>query len=62
MTENEYLLATNRAKLSAAICVLGDILPYDEYGISPDEYKSFMEPLYAMNEKLLKSIDLEESV
>ena len=61
MNEPDYLKATNRAKVGAAIKILTDVLPGDEYGITEEEYKEFMEPLCVAQENLFKSFKLSES-
>jgi len=61
VNEQDYLKATNRAKISAAIMILRDMLPGEKYGISTDEYGSFMGPLLDAQEKLFKSYEVTES-
>jgi len=60
MKESDYLKATNRAKVSAAKKILGDVITGDKYGITSDQYKEFMEPLCQAEERLFKKIVLKE--
>ena len=59
MTEQDYLKATNRAKVSAAIMILRDVLPSTEYGISFAEYDSIMGLLGDAQIKLFASYELD---
>ena len=59
MTEQDYVKATNRAKVSAAITILRDVLTDSKYGITLDEYRAFMEPLLEAQDKLFASYKIE---
>jgi hypothetical protein len=52
MTEAEYLCATNRAKVSAALVIMRDVLPGPEYGID-DEYTNEIIMLLETAENIL---------
>jgi hypothetical protein len=52
MTENEYLIATNRVKVSAARTILFDVLPGGDYGITDDELASLLKPLCRIEKRL----------
>lgn len=58
MTEEDYIKATNRAKVTAALGILRDVLPGDDYGISQEEFTAFMAPLHEAEERLFKSYEL----
>lgn len=49
MTETDYVIATNRAKISAALTILRDVLPtcdVDDFGITDKELKDLTKKLY----------------
>ncbi|PCJ26513.1 MAG: hypothetical protein COA94_05235 [Rickettsiales bacterium] len=39
MTEQEYILAANLAKISTAVTIMRGVSPGNNYGISDDDYK-----------------------
>ena len=63
MTESEYIIATNRVKVSASITILRDVLPGDgeEYGIMKDDLAEIIEKLSSAERKLFSSIVVVES-
>lgn len=61
MNEQDYLKATNRAKVSMALNILRDILPGEEWGISEIEYGKIMGPLMEAEKKLFASFELVDS-
>ena len=46
MTETEYLVATNRKAISAALMILRDVMKGDEYAVCPSKYNEVMRLLY----------------
>ncbi len=60
MTEAEYIKATNRAKVSMALTIMRDVLPDDEYGITPSELSEIKSRLRKAEEKLFSLVEIEE--
>lgn len=60
MKENEYIKATNRVKISAALTILRDVLPGAEYGISTYEITEIKIRVRAAEDKLFSSYELQE--
>lgn len=54
MTEDEYIIATNRAKVSAALELIRDVLP--DYGISNAMVMALEEILMQAEKTLVSSI------
>jgi len=61
MTEIEYIRATNRVKVSMAKVILRDVLPGDEYGITPAELTAIMVLLSEAEVKLFSSYEISEN-
>lgn len=64
MKESQYIIATNRVKVSAALTILRDVLggtPEDvkTYGISDDEVKSICKKLIIIEDRLFSMLDIE---
>lgn len=59
MKEVDYIKATNRAKVSAALNILRDVLAGDDYGITGNELVKITRPLAEAERKLLSSYELE---
>jgi len=57
MTEEEYLIATNRVKISLAKDILADTYKGTEYGVDEDEMRSILSILYRTEERLFAMID-----
>ncbi len=60
MTEQDYIKATNRVKISAALVICRDVLGGDEYGISEQEMQEIKCLLSNAEAKLFASFELEE--
>lgn len=60
MKESDYLLATNKAKTEAALKILRDVLPGDEYGVSEAELVEITKPLSMLLDKLYAQIETHE--
>lgn len=58
MKEEDYVLVTNKTKISSARKILSDVLPGDEYGIDEKEFRRVVSFLYSTEEKLLQACDL----
>ena len=60
MTEQEYINATNRVKVSAALTILSDVLIIDGGPVSGGELYLASRQLREIEEKLFESYRLEE--
>ncbi len=60
MKESEYIIATNRAKISLALSALTGVLAGDGYGVSRDEIKDIIKGLYSIESRLFDLIDTED--
>lgn len=60
MTENDYIKATNRVKVSMALQILRDVLPGNDWGISEYELAEITSRLYEAQEKLFASYKISE--
>ena len=58
MTENDYIKATNRTKVSAALTILQDVLAGDDWGITKSELSNIVEPLQHCEKRLFASYEL----
>lgn len=58
MKETEYIKASNRVKISAALTILRDVLPGAEYGISDDDINEIKIKLSAAEITLFDSYEL----
>lgn len=62
MTENEYIKATNRVKISAALALVRDCLASDviedDWGIAEKELNAIVERLRAAEVKLFASYEV----
>ena len=61
MTEQEYINATNRVKVSAALVILRDVLIIKDTPVACKEFSDIRRHLREIEEKLYDSIKLEES-
>ena len=52
MTEQEYIIVTNRVKISMAKTAVNEVLSGDNYGVSDDEKKALMQQLYKIESML----------
>ena len=60
MREIDYIKATNRVKVSAALSILRDVLPGKEYGITEKELSEIKKKLAIAEGKLFSSYELQE--
>ena len=60
MTEDQYILITNKTKLTAAIGILRDVLPGDGWGIEGYEMVKIMRTLKVLEERMIIKIDSTE--
>ena len=60
MKESEYIKATNRVKISAALTLLRDVLTGEDYGISKDDLAKATAPLCEAEEKLFSMIEIQD--
>lgn len=57
--ENEYIAASNKAKVTAALIILRDILPGEQYGIGFDEYVDIIAPLQNLQDNMFNRIRVD---
>ena len=60
MNEADYIKAANRVKVSAALTILRDVLPGDEWGISQSDLSEITSRLGDAEERLFASYQLCE--
>ena len=60
MEEAEYIKATNRVKVSMALTIMRDVLPGEDWGITPDELSEITRRLRSSEEKLFSLIEITE--
>ena len=60
MREKDYLKATNRAKVSMALVILNDVLPGDDYGLTPTQLSQIKVRLRDLEVQLFSSYDIKE--
>lgn len=58
LKENEYIIITNRVKVSAALTILRDVLSGDDYGITDKQLSEITTNLRTTEEKLFSLIEL----
>lgn len=58
MTENEYIKATNRAKISLALHAVRDVLGGSDYGISEQDADELVSLLRLREQELFESYEL----
>ena len=61
MTETEYIIATNRVKVSMAIHAMRDTLAGDGYGIEDADRADVLNKLYSLEERLFGLIKTSEA-
>ncbi|HET8706571.1 MAG TPA: hypothetical protein VFM46_09745 [Pseudomonadales bacterium] len=59
MTEAEYIIATNRAKVSIALHALRDVLAGSDWGVDKDEITKVLQSLYSIEQHLFSLLKLE---
>lgn len=59
MDEKTYLKATNRVKISAALNIIRDVLPGEDFGISDAERSKIISGLQTLEENLFASFTLD---
>ena len=60
MTEIEYIRATNRVKVSAALTILHDVLPGDDCGITNIDLFEILRKLRISEQKLFQSYECKD--
>lgn len=60
MRETDYIVATNRVKVSMAIHALRDTLAGDSYGIEDSEKTDVLNKLYSLEERLFALVKTSE--
>ena len=57
MTELEYVLATNRVRITMALKLINETITGDEYGVSIGQKHSLTNTLHTIETRLFKQID-----
>ena len=57
MTEDEYIIITNRVKITNAKNVISDLYTGDDYGVSPGQKLKLTEILFTIEERLFKKTE-----
>lgn len=60
MTETEHIKATNRVRVSAALTIMRNILPGEEYGIDEEKYNEIVKLMRAAEVELYGSYSVEK--
>jgi hypothetical protein len=56
MTEEEYIIATNRVRITMAIRLIGETTTGDEFGVSIGQKHSLTDTLHTIETRLFKKI------
>lgn len=56
MTEQEYIIVTNRVKVKAALELMCDVTPGSEYGISQSKYEQILTRLVSAEKRLFDAV------
>ena len=60
MKETEYIIITNRVKISNAIKILRDVLPEKNYGVESDKFKKILAELHEIECELFSLQNIAE--
>ena len=60
MKEAEYITASNRVKVSAALTIMRDVLQGEEYGINDKSYSDIVKKLEKAEAHLFGAYSLED--
>lgn len=60
MREKEYIIATNRVKVTAAIRHISDLMTGDDVGATKGQQRALIDVLHTMEDTLFKLIDLAQ--
>lgn len=60
MTENEYIIISNKSKVSIAKDILRDVLPGKEFGFPKHEHQKIMKTLALIEETLFDMVETDE--
>jgi hypothetical protein len=58
MTETEYMIVSNLARLRAALKIIQDITP--GYGVTEEEKKALANQMYDIEERISETIEIRE--
>jgi hypothetical protein len=58
MTETEYMIVSNLARLRAALKIIQDIMP--GYGVTEEEKKTLANQMYDIEERISETIETRE--
>jgi hypothetical protein len=59
MTKDEYLIATNRVRISAAKTILFDVSTGDDWGVSGKEMAELLDKICVIEKRLFDLINLD---
>ena len=59
MTETEYIIATNRVKVSIALSIMRDVLAGEKYGISKKDCQEIASRLSAAQDRLFALVEID---
>ena len=60
MTENEYVIVSNKAHISDALSALRQVMPFDNCGITKDQLGHLTDMLYKCQQGCFQLIEIEE--
>ena len=58
MSEQQYIIATNRVKVSIALTILRDVLECEDCGVAEDEFSEIKSRLRKIEEKLFSLVKI----
>ncbi len=61
MNEQEYITATNLAKVRMIIPILHDVMVDDEYGVDQKVYREAYKAIASMVDTLFEKVEVKES-
>ena len=61
MKEADYIVATNRVKITTAKNMIADVISGDEFGVTKGQRKALLDILYTIEDRLFGMIETEES-
>ena len=61
MTENEYIVATNLAKIRVVVDTLRDVMEGDDYGVNEKAYFSAFGHISKIQDALFKAASIDPS-
>ena len=62
MTENEYIIVSNKTNITTAIAIMRDVMEGKEYGVDSEQHHLIMRSLVGMQQKLFSLCAVVEVV